>query len=105
MKLLSSENGREEWFDYDPIQDQMCVQVREDVTDLLEAMNNKRKQELWNKEMKSDFVHFAKIPVAVELELRNKGIRLEDKNSTQRLIKEIQTNYPHLMAHHGKRFA
>jgi hypothetical protein len=105
MRLLSSDNGREEYFDYDPINDQMNIQVREDVTSLLEAMDSKRKQERWGKEVKDDFVHFAKIPVAVELELMNKGIKLGDKNCTQRLIKEIQTNYPYLLAHHGKRFA
>jgi hypothetical protein len=104
-RLLSNDNGREEWFDYDPINDTMAITVKEDVSGLLDAMNTKRKNEMWSGEVKKDFVHFAKIPASVEIELRNKGISLTDKNCTQRLIKEIQTNYPYLLAHHGKRFA
>lgn len=104
-RLFSSENGVEQWFDYDPINDQMCITSKQDVTALLEAMDSKRKQERWGAEVKEDWVHFAKIPEVVEMELLKKGIRLHDKNCTKRLIKEIQTNYPYLLAHNGKRFA
>jgi hypothetical protein len=105
MRLLSSENGIEEWFEYDPITDKMNIQTRQDVTSLLEAMNEKRKQGKWHEEVKADWVHVCKIPHAIEIELHNKGIDLHDKNCTKRLMKEIQTNYPYLLSHHGKRFA
>lgn len=104
-RLLSSENGIEEWFDYDPIQDQMIVQTRQNVTPILEAMNEKRKQGLWHNEVKNDWVHVAKIPAAIEMELRNKGIDIYDRNCTKRLMRELQTNYPYLLSHEGKRFA
>lgn len=104
-RLLSSENGIEEWFDYDPINDQMIIQTRQDVTGILEAMNEKRKQEKWRDEVKADWVHFAKIPAAVEMELMKKGIDIHDRNCTQRMIREIQTNYPYLLSHEGKRLA
>lgn len=104
-RLLSSENGIEEWFDYDPIQDQMIVQTRQDVTPILEAMNEKRKKEEWKKEVKEDWVHVAKIPHTVELELLNKGINIHDRNCTKKLLQELQTNYSYLLSHQGKRFA
>lgn len=104
-RLLSSENGIEEWLDFDPINDQMIIQTRQDVTPLLDAMNEKRKQEMWKGEVRADWVHFAKIPAVVEMELLKKGLNIHDKNCTKALIKEIQTNYPYLMAHDGKRFA
>ena len=104
-RLLSSENGIEEWFDYDPINDQMIIQTRQDVTEILETMNQKRKQEKWRDEVKADWVHFAKIPAAVEMELMKKGIDIHDRNCTQRMIKEIQANYPYLLSHEGKRLA
>lgn len=104
-RLLSRENGVEEWFDYDPITDAVSISTVQDVSALMETMNEKRKQELWSKEVKNDLVHFAKIPTIVELELRKKGIDIHDKNCTKRLIQEIQQNYPYLMSHHGKRFA
>lgn len=105
MRLLSSENGIEEWLEYDPITDMMNIQTRQEVGPVLEAMNHKRLQERWGSEMKADFVHFAKIPAVVEIELKQKGIDIHDRNCTQRLMREIQTNYPYLLAHHGKRFA
>lgn len=104
-RLLSSENGIEEWFDYDPIQDQMIIQTRQDVTGILETMNEKRKQGKWNEEVANDWVHVAKIPVAVQLQLKEKGLDLYDKNCTKRLLQELQTNYSYLLSHHGKRFA
>lgn len=107
-RLISSENGIEQWFDYDPIQDQMIVQTRENVTPLLEKMNEERKQELWRHQVKNDLVHVCTIPTTVECELMKKGIdinRLNDPETYKRLVREITANYPHLLAHQGKRFA
>jgi hypothetical protein len=105
MRLLSSENGIEEWFEYDPINDTMNIQTRTDVTPILEAMNEKRKQELWTKEVKGDWVHFAKIPPAIEIELKQRGLDIHDKNCTKRLMQVIQSEYPYLLSHQGKRLA
>jgi len=43
---------------------------------------------------KNDIKHYAHIPTHVELELRQKGLNIYDKNNTKRLIREIETNYP-----------
>lgn len=43
-----------------------------------------------------DFNHYATIPAHVELELRQKGINIYDKNNTKRLLREINENYPYL---------
>jgi hypothetical protein len=107
-RLISSENGIENWFDYDPIRDQVLIQTREDVTPLLERMNEERKQELWAGQVKKDMVHFCKLPLTVDHELMKKGIdtnRLSDPNTYKRFVREITANYPYLLAHQGKRFA
>lgn len=107
-RLLSSENGIENWFDYDPINDQMIIQTRQDVTPILEKMNEERKQELWSHQVKQDLVHFCQLPPVVDHELLKKGIdtnRLSDPETYKRFVKEITANYPYLLAHHGKRFA
>ena len=44
----------------------------------------------------SDFAHYAIIPAGVELELREKGLSIYDKNNTKRLLQEIESNYPGL---------
>lgn len=107
-RLISCENGVEEWFDYDPIKDQVLIQTREDVTALLDSMNEERKQELWGHQMKKDMVHFCKLPLTVDHELMKKGIdtnRLSDPSTYKRFVREITANYPYLLAHGGKRFA
>jgi hypothetical protein len=43
-----------------------------------------------------DFNHYAIIPPVVEVELKKKGIDIRDPASTAKIIKEIETNYPHL---------
>lgn len=48
------------------------------------------------KGIKAGYWKYAMIPAHVELELRKKGIDIYDKNCTKRLIREINTNYPHL---------
>lgn len=103
--VLWSENGVSTVFDYNHLTDDMHLTTVQDVRPVVEAMNEKRKQDRWKKEVKEDWVHFAKIPAVVEMELLQKGISLYDKNCTKRLIQEIQTNYPYLLAHDGKRLA
>lgn len=105
MTILSSENGLLESFDYDPINDQMCITTTEDVAPLLDKMSSERKADLWDKQVKKDWVKFCSIPVTVEMELRKRGIRLEDKNCTKKLMQIIQTEYPYLLTHDNKRFA
>ncbi len=104
-RIFSQEDGVTTYFDYDHLTDNMHFTAVQDATPLLDAMHGKRTQERWNKEVKEDWVHFASIPPIVELELRQKGINIHDKNCTTRLMKEIQSNYPYLLAHYGKRFA
>ena len=107
-RLLSSENGVSEHYDYDPIKDEMIIQTRQDVTGLLDTMDAKRKQESWKTEVKNEMVHFCKLPTVVEVELINKGIdtsRLNDPETFRKFAREIQMNYPYLMSHQGKRFA
>jgi len=39
---------------------------------------------------------YAKIPPVVQLQMRAKGINIHDRDSTNRMIAEINANYPHL---------
>lgn len=103
-ELLDATNGKVEWIDCDEDTGDIRITTVQDVNPLLDALKAKRNENHWQKEIKEDFVHFCTIPEAVELELLNKGISLYDKNATKRLMQEIQTNYPYLLAHDGKRF-
>jgi hypothetical protein len=41
-----------------------------------------------------EFNHYAIISPGLELELKNKGIDIYDKNNTAKIVKEIEQNYP-----------
>lgn len=107
-RLLSSENGIEEWFDYDPINDQMIIQTRQDVTPFLETMHAKRQMNLWQKEVKNDLVHYSKMTPTVELHMMEKGIdlcRLNDPAVFKKFDQEMRANFPYYLSHPEKRFA
>ncbi len=44
--------------------------------------------------IKNDFWPYCTIPTWLEIELRNKGINIYDRDCTKDLLREINTNYP-----------
>ena len=93
------ETGVTEYFDYDPINDQVTITAKQDVTQFLDHMQAIRNDpSISQKGMKEEWWHYAAIPTVVELELLKKGLRLEDKNHTKAILREINTNYPYLRA-------
>lgn len=92
-----AETGVTETFDYDPIRDQVTITASQDVTAFLDQMQAIRNDpDISARGIKEDWWCYASIPTVVELELRNKGLKLEDKNHTKAILKEINTNYPYL---------
>lgn len=89
--------GTVNYFDYDDQTDEITIQTVQDVSGLLDQLRNKR-NDIGDRAIKEEFWHYATIPAVVEIELRNKGIDIYDKNCTKRLYKEINENYPWLKA-------
>ena len=91
--------GVAQYFDYDPLKDEVSLTSVQDVSGFLDHMNNLRNNEDYSKRgMKKDWWHYASIPAIVEIEMRKKGIDIYDKNATKAIIKEINENYPWLRA-------
>lgn len=68
-----------------------------DVEGALEAAKIARNEGGLNeKDIKRSWWHYCTIPPIVELQLRAKGINIHDKDHQDRMIAEINTNYPHL---------
>lgn len=95
-----------EFFDYNPNNgmvyhtedsdgDDLILRSSQDVEPILNHINEKRKRND-DKGIKRGFWHYCTIPTHVELELRQKGINIYNKHQTKELLKEINTNYPHL---------
>lgn len=93
------DTGVTEWFDYDPIQDAVSITTTQDVTHFLDRMNDIRLHpEISQQGIKEDWWLYASIPTVVELELRKKGLHLENKDHMKAILREINSNYPYLKA-------
>ncbi len=49
-----------------------------------------------DKGIKNEFWHYATIPPAIEVALRDRGINIYDKNCTKDLLRVINQEYPYL---------
>ena len=104
-RILSQENGITTYFEYDPETDKSYLRAEQDTGLIVDTITHKRNENRWAKEVKEDFVHFATIPHIVELDLLARGINIHDKNCTKKMMQVIQSEYPYLLAHAGKKLA
>lgn len=94
-----AETGIKTTFDYDPINDQVFLTYEQDVTHFLDRMKAIRDNpEISAKGIKEEWWHYASIPPVVEMELRKKGLHLENPDHMKAILKEINSNYPFLKA-------
>ena len=104
-----------DFFEIDPISgirtdfkwhesDQSYQMIRTaDVEPALEAEKVSRNESgLGREDIKRNWWHYCTIPAIVQLQLRAKGINIHDKDHQDRMIAEINTNYPHLKLTTGK---
>lgn len=83
--------------------DDLILRSEQDVEPILDALKSLRNKND-DSGIKRGYWHYCTIPTTVELELRQKGINIYNKHQTKEVLKEINTNYPHLKAtrrHHA----
>lgn len=74
-----------------------------DVEPVLDAAARARNGAGVNREdIKRNWWFYCSIPPIVQLQLREKGINIHDKDHQDAMIAEINTNYPHLKMTTGK---
>lgn len=96
---IDAETGVKTLYDYDPIRDQVFLTYEQDVSHFLDRMQAIRNNpEISAKGIKEDWWLYCSIPEVVEMELMKKGLQLHNKDHMQAILKEINTNYPHLRA-------
>lgn len=94
--------GITHYFDHDEMTNETKITYSQDVEKVLDYTNAVRGEK--DGGIKRGFWLYAKIPAVVQVAMRAKGIRLNDPTATQRIIQEINENYPHLKVthkHHG----
>lgn len=90
------ETGIRHDLDYDEMTGLATIKTIQDVEPLLKYTREMAASGQKDKGIKGSWWLYAKIPAVVELEMRKKGIRLTDKDSTKRIVQEINENFPHL---------
>lgn len=89
--------GITEYFDYDPIKDEISITSVQDAKCVVDQSTTLRNDEDYSRKgIKNDWWHYATIPPIVEMQLRKKGINIYDANCTKALLREINQNYPWL---------
>ena len=84
------------WYEeeYDHATDTIIVHTKQDVQPVLDYAKAQRNSGVNDKV--GEFAHYAIIPATVQVQLKQKGIDINNKNHTSKVIRQIETNYKHL---------
>lgn len=88
-------------FDYEEESGNAIIHATQDVEALLDYNKNIRNSGLNDKGIKESWWLYAKIPAIFFIKMRNKGIHAEDPRHIDRVLAEINTNYPKLKVTEG----
>lgn len=95
-------------YDYDESTGNAHFHQKQDVSALLDYNTALRNDSLTDKGIKEGWWLYAKIPPIVMLKMRNQGINVEDGRHIDRVLAELNTNYPALKVtqkNEGKKLA
>lgn len=97
-----------EFFDYDPhlglryeteydhATDKITVNSYQDVQQYVDFATEVRNSNVADKGIKNDVWKYCTIPTIVQMQMKQKGIDIYNRDHQKAMIKEINTNYPHL---------
>lgn len=99
MRLIDKTGDTSTYMGMDESNGNITIHTVQDVKPFLERMKALRSNTDYSKKgIKEDWWHVCSIPSVVIMELRNKGIDVFRKEDEKKMLKEIQSNYPYLMA-------
>ena len=88
--------GISHYTDYDEATGNMQIRYVQDVEPILKYTQALRNDSGTDQGIKEGWWLYAKIPAIVQVHLKFKGLDIKDPTATQRIIEEINTNFPHL---------
>lgn len=94
---FNATTGEKVWFDYGA-DDRLVITHEQDVTSSLEYSHARQVDSNYTKKgIKNDMWHYARVPNAVILEMKNKhGVDFFDKSQAKRMFELLNTEYPYL---------
>jgi hypothetical protein len=88
--------GIAHYFSHDEMTNESKIHYVQDVQPIVDYAKSLANKGGTDKGIKAGWWKYAIIPAIVQVQLKQKGIDLNDPGSTKRIIEEINTNYPHL---------
>lgn len=88
--------GITHYFEHDDATNLSSIRSVQDVEPLLDYTRSLANANAADGGIKKGWWLYAKIPPVVQLQLRQKGIDINDPTATKRIIQEINENYPAL---------
>ena len=74
----------------------ITVHARQDVQPYVDFATEVRNSGVADKGIKRDLWKYCTIPTHVQLAMMEKGINIHNKDHSKAMLREINTNYPHL---------
>ena len=85
-------------YGYNPDTDTHAITTHEDVSGLLDALAAKRNASMKSFGKLEEWSHYCSIPPTVQIELRNMGLDINNRDHLKRICKIIDSSYPYLKA-------
>lgn len=82
------------WYEVDDYEDGLVIHTKQDTRPVLEL--NKYERNSGKNDKVGDFNHYARIPATIEVELKQRGLNIYNKNNTKKLLEVIDREYPYL---------
>ena len=94
---FNKDTGVTQTFHYDDATGAVSLTSHQNLDAFFAEVKRKRDDpDAWKKGVKEEWAHYASIPPVIEMQLRKKGIDINNPLQTKELLKEINTNYPFL---------
>lgn len=85
-------------YGYNPDTDTHAITTHEDVSGLLDHLAQKRNQTMRKFGKVEEWSHYASIPATVQVELRNRGYDINNREHLKSICKIIDSEFPYLKA-------
>ena len=96
--VFDKQLSKTQTYGYNPDTDTHAITTHEDVSGLLDALAAKRNGTMRKFGKAEEWSHYCSIPPTVQIELRNRGLDINNRDHLKRICRIIDSEFPYLKA-------
>lgn len=96
--ILDQSLSKTQTYAYNPDTDTHAITTHEDVSVLLDALKEKRNQSMRSFGKVEEWSHYASVPPTVQVQLRNMGLDINNRDHLKKICQVIDRDFPFLKA-------